>query len=481
MKILLIQPYAKYEEYNTYAAPLGIAYIAAVIEKMKHEVAILDYTKSLMKNKTFSQLTAEYLKKYQPSAVGISVMTPMYGSFKEIVNDIRSYDRNIPIFVGGPHPTALPEETICEVPVDFVVRGEGEKTVSELMEYFAGMRSLRDIKGLTYMQDGKIAHNTDRELIKNLDEIPFPARHLLPMDEYQVANMISSRGCPFRCVYCFKTEGPNYRTRNAKSVVDEMEELTRKYNKNFLYFFDDLFTLDNRRVIEICDQIIERKLDVKFRCNSRVDCITKEVLNKLKEAGCISIHFGVESGDSNILMLMKKQISKEQVRKAFDMARKAGISTVAYFMLGFPWDTRESIKNTIDFAKELTKDSIIVQYIKECPAPMNAYFNIVTPLPGTDLWKIAQERKMIDNISYDNLFIAVPSHFEVEDFKGKPIFESSELSRKDIVDYFRMANEQVILSRYPVNYIKYLLSKNLHKLHLDFIINYYKNIKNIEA
>lgn len=466
MRVLLIYPYSKQQEQNSYAAPLGIAYIASVLETESHKVAILDYTSSTVGLRSYLEVTEDAFNSFQPDTVGFSVLTPHYSSFREIASKIKSLDKDIPVIAGGPHPSALPEKTLSEPFVDIVVRGEGEKTMSALTSALENGTPLSEIAGISFKNGGLISHNVPQKPIEDIDKLPFPARHLLRMDDYKVTNLMSSRGCPYGCVYCFKTDGSKYRMRSPESFVDEIEELVYKYKKNILNFYDDLFTFNHERVLKICDLILKRKLEIKFRINSRIDTVDIEMLKKLKEAGCVSISYGVESGDEGILRKIRKNIRIEDVRKAFQMTRDAGISAVSNFMLGFPWETKNSIKNTIKLGEELFKISVENKYRGKIYSPENIYINIVTPYPGTEIWRIAEERGMLENVDFDKLYITTPNYFNLKDFDGKPIFETQDLKRKDIIDYYRIMNERTVLSRHPLKKFGFRSLRVLRKIGL---------------
>ncbi|MCX9011539.1 MAG: radical SAM protein [Candidatus Methanoperedens sp.] len=464
MRVLLIYPYSKQQEQNSYAAPLGIAYIAAVLERESHKVSILDYTTSIVGSKPYPEVTEEFFNSFKADAVGLSVLTPHYSSFREIAEIIKSLDKDIPIIAGGPHPSALPEETLSETFVDIVVRGEGEKTMSELIPALENGATLDGLAGISYKKGGRIIHNISRRPVEDINKLPFPARHLLRMNDYKVANIMSSRGCPYGCVYCFKTDGSKYRMRSPESFVDEIGEMVYMYKKTFLNFYDDLFTFDRGRVLQICDLILERNLSIKFRINSRVDTVDTVMLERLREAGCVSISYGVESGDEEILRKIRKNIKIEDVKKAFQMTRDAGISTVSNFMLGFPWETKKSIENTIRLGEELFKISLENKFRGAIYSPENIYINIVTPYPGTAIWDIAKERGMLENVDFDKLHITVPNYFSIDDFKGKPIFETPDLKREDIIDYYRIMNERTVLLRHPLKKFAFRSLKMLREL-----------------
>lgn len=374
MKILLLYPEIEsIKELMTTRPPLGLAYIAASLEKEGHEARIIDLNIEKGIN------LEEEIKKHE--LVGISVLTVLYGEVKKLAKKIGEI-KNIPIVLGGPHITMMAQKALEETGADFAVRYEGEETIAELVKELEGGKKFSKIKGLTYREKGKVIVNEDRPFNKNLDELPMPARHLLKIDKYvsymeneNSTTITTSRGCPYACAYCCKTEGRTWRAMSAKRVVDEMEEINKEYNIRVIYIEDDLFTLDRERVIAICNEIKKRGLNIKWICISRVDRVDEEMLKAMKQAGCAEINYGVESGDENVLKMVGKNITLEQAEKAFSITKKTGIRTKGYFIIGLPWDTRESIEKTIDFAVKLNADEI--------------QFSICTPLPGTPLWDLA--------------------------------------------------------------------------------------------
>jgi len=444
MKIMLINSAGKFSEYESIRAPLGIMYLGAVLENEGYNVRLLDSCKSITNGNPYNEVVLENFRKFKPDVVGISALTPIYPLAKEIAANIKNID-DVPILIGGAHPSALPDETLADENVDIVVRGEGEATIVELIEKLENGKSLEDVKGISFKNGGKIVHNPLRPLIKDLDSIPFPARHLLPMDDYKTMTMMTSRGCPYNCIYCFKIDGPNFRARSPENVVSEIEEIIEKYGNRKIYFHDDLFTFNAQRVMDICALLIKRGVDAKFVCESRVNTVSKDMLKSLKEAGCVAIHFGVESGDQRILDLINKKITVQQARDAFKFTREVGLYAHGYFMIGFPWDTHESVRKTIKLANEIAD---------------TAQFALVTPYPGTKMWEIAKERGMLNNLKWEGLFTVTPTQWDVDlqELKDKPIFESSELTKEDLLNYMRIAHTQMTIKQAKRNPIKYIFS-----------------------
>jgi anaerobic magnesium-protoporphyrin IX monomethyl ester cyclase len=386
--ITLVSPPWIQGEANPYP-PLGIAFIAAVLEENGYKVNLFDL--SLEFEKTFEEKIRMVLDS-KPDLLGISCMTNTYTNAIKIARDIKKYI-NVPIVMGGPHPSIFPEETLSDEAVDFIVSGEGEYTMLELVR--DAHEQYTNIPGLAFKKAGVIKVNPAREYIPDLDALPFPARHLLRLDEYRLttphgermATIMTSRGCPYQCSYCYKGMfGNHYRARSAENIIDEIKELESRFGYRNFYFIDDLFTFNPERVSRFCETIIAEKIDIGWQCLARVDRVDYELLRLMKAAGCFKVHFGIESGDQEILKRIRKHTTLDRIRTAVFAARRSGIQTKGYFMLGLPGDTRISMMKTIRFAESLQLDETM--------------FSITTPLPGAELWNsVPQNHKirMFDN------------------------------------------------------------------------------------
>lgn len=406
MNILLIFPpytledrYGKHlKEAGPVLPPLGLAYIAAVLEERDYKVEILDAPALEMTSQDIARYI-EGTKKFD--AMGITIYTPMYHRFKEVIEQIGPITDEIPIFVGGPHPSVLPEDTLSSNPaVDYAVIGEGEVTTVELLEAMEGKREISSVKGIAYRENGEIKLTPPREYINDLDTLPFPARNLLPMDRYvpapstyrrtPFAHMITTRGCPFNCIYCSQAIfGKKYRTNSPERVVEEIEHLIDRYKVKEIFFLDDIFTLNKKWANQVCDRIIEKGLhkEIEWSCSSRVDTVNQELLKKMRRAGCWQIHYGVESGSQRVLDYIKKRITLEDSRNAIKWSKEVGIETRAYFMLGLPTETREESLQTIQFALDIYPD-----YVK---------FSVTVPYPGTELHEIAKKEGSLRTLSWE--------------------------------------------------------------------------------
>lgn len=355
--------------------PISLPSTAAAVRAKGHEVAIVD---ACGPRDDASTLEAR-VRELRPDLVVVSVSTPTYAADVATIAALRSWTP-AHLTAIGVHVTALPEATLRESQLDSVVRGEPEWTVTDLAECLARGGDLASVAGLTVRRGSAILHNVDRGFPDELDELPPPARDLLPEKDYflPVLNapytlVVPTRGCPHKCTYCTAPSyyGKKLRRRSAGSVVDEMESIVQRGIVKDITMWSDTFTLDRRYVLELCDEIRARRLEVRWMCNSRADCLDPELARAMHAAGCIGISFGLESGVQEILDRVKKGTTVEQGRAAVKAAKDAGISTLGHFILGLPGETRETIQRTIDYAVEVDPDW--------------AQFYCATPLPGTAL------------------------------------------------------------------------------------------------
>ena len=398
MKVLLINPpynSSKYKFIGLVAPPLGIAYIAAVLETGGIEVKIIDAPAAEI---DFETIRNE-IKNYSPDIVAITSVTPTISSALKIAEISKKVCPRALTVLGGYHPTFTHNELLKNDYIDVVVLGEGEYTMLELVQAVNNGEDLRKVKGIVC----KNFKTPPREIIEDLDSIPFPARHLLPMDDYKIMNMkfpigtlISGRGCPYHCSFCASSamHGHKLRLRSSKNVVDEMEHLIEDHNAEILAFMDDTFTLNKKRVYDICDDLKERKIDNYWGCTARVDTISNDLLKKMKDAGCITLLLGVESADQQTLDELNKQTTINRIKKTFELTKKHGVRTIASVALGMPGDTRKSIENTIKFVKSLE--------------PNYAIFSLATPYPGTDFYMKSIEGNLIKTDDWSKFSLLTP-------------------------------------------------------------------------
>lgn len=368
--------------------PLGLVYLAsAVQERRVGKVKILDCQLDQLADDAIKQQILDY----QPDVVGITMVTfvlPDSLNIAALVNQCEHIlQKRILVIAGGPHTFIFPEETARLPHIDFVLSGEAEFTFPTLLENIGNHEALTEIPGLWYMREDELVKGPPYSYINDLDSIPLPDRTLLDYQRYSnvlagrgfMTTMMTSRGCPYQCIFCDRL-GKRFRAASAEYVVREIEACLR-LNINEIFFHDDTFTVNKKRVLEICRLISEQALHFTFSLRSRVNTIDEEMIKALREVGCRRISFGVESGVQRIIDRIKKGITLEQAEQAFRLARKYRITTLADFMIGHPDETIEDIHATLRFAKKLRPDY--------------AQFSITTPYPGTELYWEALERKII--------------------------------------------------------------------------------------
>jgi len=389
MRVMLIFPPSKFtlkDKLGITSIPLGLAYLASFLEKDNHQVKIIDSATLDYKIKDIKS----QIKEFNPQLVGVTATTSSIYDAYDVAKLTKSLNPKIKVVIGGPHVTFTAKQTLQECPfIDIVVRREGEETFKELVNNleFSGENNLflKKIKGITFRDNGKIEETENRPFIKNLDEIPFPAYHLLPMDRYNLEGkrfsaIMSSRGCPFSCIFCSSSAlfGKIWRARSPENVIEEIKLLKYKYKIREIEFLDDTFTLNNKRVGKICELLIRENLGISWACSSRVDTINQSLIEKLKKAGCHTIYLGIESGSQKILNIISKGITLTQSEKTISLIKKANLNTFGSFVIGIPGETVKTIKKTINFARKIS--------------PSFAQFTICTPYPGTKLFKIAKEK-----------------------------------------------------------------------------------------
>lgn len=374
MRILLVQ----HSTENFEAYPLGLGYVAAVLRERGHAVAFLD---SALENGDSVSTLRRWVKGHRAQAIGFTAMTPQYDECLDLVKNARPYLRGIPIIMGGPHPSALPEEVLRDRAADIVAISEGEEIGPDLFCKLEEGGDLNSVPGIAFLDSkGNFVQTSAGRQVADLDTIPYPAWDILQPERYRgrlrglrVATVLTSRGCPYRCINCYRgpTSGPRYRKRSINNILEELRRLHYDYGIGAFGFRDDIFTLDMDHTRDLCDAIRIQKMRIFWHCETRVDRVNLDLLKKMKQAGCVCIDFGVEAGNDEILRKLRKRTTKDQTRQAFSYCHEVGIPTRAFFMIGTPWETRQTVEETISFAKELK-------------ATKNLFF-VATPYPGTEL------------------------------------------------------------------------------------------------
>ena len=391
MKVLFVNPpqtASKYKFMGVIAPPLGIAYMAGVLQENNIDVEILDASAEDM---DFKDVEKELLKR-KPDLVALTALTPTIGRALETAQVVKETLPDSIVVMGGYHPTFNFIETLEDENVDIVIRGEGEYIMLNLVQALENQSSLHDVKGIVFKDKNskEIVVNPEAPLIQDLDELPFPALNLLPMKKYRLLDMdthmttmITTRGCPMQCSFCSSAamHGKKIRERSVENIVDEIEYLKTNYDIDTIAFMDDTFTLKKRKVMAICDEILKRNIEIMWGCTSRVDTLDEKLLKKMKEAGCITIFIGVESADQQQLDNMCKNTTIAKIENAFKIAHKLKIRTIASVALGMPGDTKEIMNKTVKFVHKLK--------------PNYAIYSLATPYPGTRFYKEAFEKNLI--------------------------------------------------------------------------------------
>jgi radical SAM superfamily enzyme YgiQ (UPF0313 family) len=393
LKVLLVNPPAFntivgnnpeiIDEERGFNPPLGLLYLAGYLKKFRpqYEVEVLD---AQVEELTYEQLKEKILLA-APDVVGFTTMTLTLLDVLETGRLVRMINHKIKIIWGGPHVHLYPEETIKFPEVDYLVLGEGERTFAELLDNLENPEKLKEIPGLV-LKEGGFFKTGEPVFIEDLDTLPPPARQITSYQKYSsvvarrtpVTTMITSRGCPFRCIFCDRPHlGKRFRAHSPKYVVDEME-VCLKMGIAEILVYDDTFTVDRPRAAAICDEIVRRKLEFGWDIRARVNSVDEELLKKLKAAGCSRIHYGVEAGTDEILKILRKGITLEEVRRAFSLTKKIGIQTLGYFMIGSPGESRQHILKTIEFARRLSADFV--------------HITITTPFPATELYRLGIQK-----------------------------------------------------------------------------------------
>ena len=386
--ILLIRPQSEFkiEKFDSLGFPhLGLAYIAAYLRSKNVEVKIFDGKADDITNKKI----LKQIKLLEPTMIGLTAMTHEINHVARFAKKVKAYLPSVKIVIGGVHATTLPLETMkgCSE-FDFLVYGEGEITFYELIDSLYNNAPLKEVKGLVFRDGLKIFKNKEREWIDNLDELPFPAWDMFKRVNYYP--LLSSRGCPFQCIFCNRILGNRVRNRSVENIIKEIEFLIENFENSRFTFIDETFSVSYKRINQILDEIIRKGINKKvtWDAQTRVDCVNLDLIKKFKRAGCTTIGFGIESGSNKILKIIKKNITKKQAINAVKMAKKVGLSVNTFFIIGHPFETIKSIIQTYILAIRLNSQQVA--------------FGIMTPYPNTKIYSLARNNKAgYKIISYD--------------------------------------------------------------------------------
>jgi len=451
--VLLIYPTYTYPKKSP---PLGLACIAAVMEDKGYTVRIADMSATDMKTDELKRLVVQI----RPKVAGISFMTNQFGQAVAAAKAIKEIDKNIPVIAGGPHVSALPGEILAMDCFDIAVIGEGEITSAILAEHFVGNKDydLSQIKGIGYRKDGHISINEPRPLIENLDTLPWPAWHLLPVEKYAVPAtggdtaepvfaIISSRGCPNQCIFCDSHTifGRKFRVRSANNIFAELLYLNEKFGVKQFDFVDDTITVNRNRILELCSLMLENDCNFKWMCNARVNTVDAEMLSKMKNAGCVRVEFGIESGDPEVLKNIKKAVTIEQIKNAHKIAKEAGMSIGSFVMVGNIGEDFTSIMKTRKLLEQTDTDDI--------------YIAIATPFPGTELYRIAQRKNWLRVTDWSK-YVTAPTYLP----GYQPIMVTDKMNQQQILKAFFYLHRKFVRKKFRTRYgTNFLLNKRFYK------------------
>lgn len=382
MKVVLVAPNARA---HTITPPLGLGYLAACVRQGGHEAVILD----LARERLDARAGAERLSALKPDLIGVGIMSTGYLPARELIAAARQRLADVPLVIGGPHVTALPEEALADLDVGLAIAGEAEASLPALVEALAASREPEGIPGLYRRSGGGVAGGGRAPVTEQLETLPFPAwdlidprtypdlPHQLLRRRFPVAPVMTSRGCPFDCSFCSSTTlwGRKWRTRPAADVVDEIELLVRDYGVREIHFEDDNFTLKEEHTAGICEEILRRGLDITWSCPNgvRIDTLKDRLLGLMKRSGCYSLGFGIESGSQAVLDKNNKKLKLDRVESQVRLVKKHGIDAFGFFIIGLPGETAATLAETVRFA---------------CRVPFDrANFSLLSPLPGSRVFR----------------------------------------------------------------------------------------------
>jgi radical SAM superfamily enzyme YgiQ (UPF0313 family) len=378
--------------------PLGILYVASTLIRDGFDVRVFD---TLYES---TDVVMDELRQFQPDLIGVSFLTTEFKLTSKWIAAMREVCPNATLFGGGAHlSSGVGDRAAGQLGLDFAVYGEGEVTALDICRRLRDGRDYRDASGIIYRDDtGRMVKNCATPLVDDLDTLPHPARHLLRREKYLTPpghirsffsngtlTAFTSRGCNAHCTFCDThiLFGRSVRRRSVKNVMEEIEDARRHFDFDSIYFMDDTFTLNQRWVYEFCDEI--KRTGLAWGCETRVTSVNEPLLQAMKDANCVQVDYGVESGSPKVLKGMKKGITRELVVKAFDTTRKVGIRTFATFMVGLPEELEDDVEQSISLVKRIKPNFIHV--------------TIATPLPGTELWDIAIEKGWIEEAKCEEL------------------------------------------------------------------------------
>jgi radical SAM superfamily enzyme YgiQ (UPF0313 family) len=439
-RILLIKSPQNDPTWKQISHPVGLMSIAAYLRRnYQYEVKIEDIRVS--GNGRFDLESA--IRVYAPDVVGISALTHESGAVPWIAECVKRVNANTPVLLGGPHATAYPEKAVQIPGVDYLVVGEGEIAAGQLIERLLNQRDVSDIKGIVYKKDNRIFSTGRGNFIEDLNDLPMPAYDLIPIEAYgNFARMsrtgsgnymciFSSRGCPYHCIYCHNIFGKVFRCRSAENLFNEIKHLYDTYKIRDFEILDDVFNMDRERLIDFCDRIINSGMKVTFAFPNglRGDILDRRQLIKLRQAGAVFIGFAIETGSPRLQKLIKKNIQLDKIKQNIEIAHSLRIHAHGFFMIGFPGETREEIKMTVDFmvSSKLHTSALFV----------------VMPFEGTELGAISRE---MGNVPVSDFSMSYYTK-EFVNLTDVPSAEVNHIRRHALLKFYLNPSRLFVLAR----------------------------------
>lgn len=421
--ILLISPtsvgYGKKHKRRVFLyPPIGLCYIASILRNSGHKVLMLDV--SLIIESEVTGIMRNMMLNNSIDFVGITATTPQIEEAFDILSIVKEVNKKCLTIVGGPHVSAMPMHVLNNKYVDIIVMGEGEETIADL---FSNINNLKEVNGIGFKSNGSTVINKARPLIKDLNSVPYPAYDLLDMKQYgdvflgRGLGVSGSRGCPYSCSFCSKSVfGNEIRLRSSENFINELIHWKNNYNVQNFFFQDEVFSIDKNRATDICERIIKSNLNIKWLCSTRANLLTKDLMRLMRDAGCINLGIGVESADKKILEHCTKKVTLEDIQRVVKWANELKITCQGFFIIGLPYETKDSIKRTIDFSRKVGFD-----YVS---------FSTLIPLPNTKIWDMAERGELIRWKNKD--FTAFGKYSD-------PVIETADLTTEELKYYFKLA------------------------------------------
>lgn len=449
MEILLLNPVNKKSNGGIIRFPLGLAYIADALSKDGHHITVLDLATI--------EWDIGYLEKHidryrDVDAIGITGLITEFGSIKEISALFKKHFSEKPFILGGALATSMPDIIMNNMDIDIIVSGEGEITSRELFRAMEKGDDISGVRGIYFKKGASISYTGQREYVSNLDALGYPSRSGFNVEAYfcnspflmfgnkRPLNVITSRGCPFNCLYCDKSLwGNTYRARSAENIVEEFEYLQHTYHADSIIIHDDTFNLKNDRINELCDLLIDKRIKINWLANCRANLIQAETLKKMRRAGCRIIAYGIESGNQEILDSMHKNIKVAEMKEAISKTWKAGIVPFAYLMLGWFSETREQILDTIKFCKS---------------SRVKGDFSFFTPLPNTQASIRIKAAK--NHYLNDSMILANWSRWH-----DRPMINISSISNEELMNLKKYAESRIFWDNLLLSIFMYMRALGL--------------------